>query len=245
MSKSRPSEPEKAGLIIDPTFLEKYNSPEFLAKQPSREEVDVKQSQAGAWETAQRNKKPGRQVESDRWPPNFEKQCYKIGVRRYMRDLKAVIEGDKPENDLFRDFRTEWASEDRCKVEGAIILGSTGAGKSVVGLWACLKVSDDKQAWDYLDAGEFADLWAMQDHERMRRLREVGLLVIDEIGDCEDLRGPAMGLIKRTINARYRNEQPTILCTTQDETPLKAAIGDEIVNRFHVRVGTTDKRSYR
>jgi hypothetical protein len=242
MSKYPQSEPERVG---DLAYLEKYKSKEFLDAQPSREEVDRRQAEIGAIATAKASKAVARPVESDRWPDSFEKQCYKVGVRRYMRDLAAVIDGAKRENALFRSFRQRWASDERCKVEGAIILGSTGAGKSVVSLWACLRISDAGESWDYLDAGEFADLWAMQDHDRMRRIKEVGLLVIDEIGDCEDLRGPAMGLIKRVINARYRNEQPTILCTTQDEGPLGDAIGDEIVNRFNAKVGTTDKRSYR
>lgn len=177
-------------------------------------------------------------------PPSFISRCRKLGLGKYLDDLLLVMDGGLEENDLFRRFRAAWHAAG-AKEQRAIVLGSAGAGKSVVSLWACLQEVRHQRGFDFIDLAKFSSLWAMQDHDRFHNMEHCGLLVIDEIGDCDDIRGPAFGQFKLLVNARYQRQVPTILCTTQDEEQLVKAIGHEIVDRFPIRIGTQDKRSYR
>jgi DNA replication protein DnaC len=123
-----------------------------------------------------------------------------------------------------------------------ILFGGEGAGKSVTALGICLVEFRKGLDFDFIDAGEFADLWAFQDKGRIAQLKRAGLLVIDEIGDCEDIKGPSFGLMKRVINHRYRNDKPSILATVQGESELKKAVTVEVVDRFpeSLWIGTKD-----
>jgi hypothetical protein len=188
------------------------------------------------------------------WPDGFAQGCRGLGLRRYLRELADLYTGKLPRNEFFAAALDAWGARGNTR-DGIILLGGEGSGKSVTALALCLVEFRQGRNFEFLDAGEFADLWATQDRERIYRLRNAGILVIDEIGDCEDIRGPAFGLLKRIINARYRNDQPVVLTATVagketadgvDLPDLRKAIGSEIVDRFPaaLRIGT-DEGSYR
>jgi len=174
-------------------------------------------------------------VESSEWPSDWPQEfitlSLELGLKRYLRELAEIATNDLPQNAYFRYTLMAWRTRQKTQ-DGAILYGGEGAGKSVTALAICLQEMRNGKGFDFLDAGEFADLWALQNRNRISMLKTTGLLVIDEIGDCLDIKGPAFGLLKRTINARYRNDLPTVLATTQDEEDLRIAIGPEIVDRF-------------
>ncbi len=178
------------------------------------------------------------------WPLDFEVRCYKAGLREYLAKLDAIMSGDLAQNEMFKSFRRQWMDLGR-SWEGAIILGASGAGKSIAALWACYRASYAGVGWEFIDAAQISTMWARQEHDAFDRMRTCALLVIDEIGDCEDMRGNGFTQMKELINRRYKDQRTVILCTTQEETALKKAISDEIVDRFRIRVVARDRRSYR
>lgn len=175
------------------------------------------------------------------WPERFISLALHLNLSRYLSELAKLERGELRANRFYGQAQEAWKTRDASD-GGMILMGGEGAGKSVTALRMALSASEGGSGWDFLDAGEFADLWAKQDWTRIGQLKTVGLLVIDEIGDCEDIKGSAFGLMKRIINHRYRNSLPTILATTQNEADLRAAVSHEVVDRFprHLRIGTSE-----
>jgi hypothetical protein len=173
----------------------------------------------------------------------FARLALSLRLGRYLRELAMLHSGQLEPNDFYRRALLQWANRD-APHHGIILLGGEGSGKSVTALALCLGTSIAGQGWDFLDAGEFADIWSNQDFTRIGQLKTVGLLVIDEIGDCEDIKGNPFGLLKRVINSRYRDDLPTALATTVagktvdgiDVPELRKAIGSEVVDRFPERL---------
>lgn len=183
--------------------------------------------------------KPDPSPYPDHWPARFVAIALELNLSRYLRELAALENGELPVTAFYRNALRAYANR-KAHRDGLILFGGEGTGKSVTALSVAYSAFQAISSFDFLDAGEFADLWAKQDHNRIGQLKKVGLLIIDEIGDCEDIRGPAFGLMKRTINHRYKNDLPTVLATTQNERDLRIAISHEIVDRFPsaLRIGT-------
>jgi hypothetical protein len=183
----------------------------------------------------------------------FVRLALSLRLSRYLRELALLTAGKLEVNDFYRTAMLRWSNRDSPH-HGMILLGGEGAGKSVTALGLCLRASERGQNWDFLDAGEFADVWSKQDYTRIGQLKTVGLLVIDEIGDCEDLKGNPMSLMKRVINSRYRDELPVVLGSIVagktkngvDVPELRKAIGNEVVDRFPKKLRIkTSAASYR
>jgi len=178
------------------------------------------------------------------WPERFIRQAMALDLRRYLRELAELYNGTLSRNQFFRDALNAWGQRGNDH-DGIVLFGGEGTGKSVTALALCLQVARKGQDFDFLDAGEFADLWAAQDMEskaRIKHLKSCGLLVVDEIGDAMDIKGPAFGLMKRVINARYRNDLPVILATVDGEEDARRAIGPELLDRFptDMQIGTNE-----
>ena len=167
----------------------------------------------------------------------FLRLCEELRLARYRDDLAAILCKRLPDNDFFRGFRGKWRGREALHVS-AILCGGKGVGKSVCALWACLDACRGNGGFDFLDLSEFADLWALQDRERIAALKRVRLLVVDEVDEVVDVKGPAYALFKRVVNARYRNKQPTILCTNDSIEDLREHIGEPVVDRFALRLGS-------
>lgn len=203
--------------------------------------AEREREQAAAASTAPQ----GRRVKpkaSAAWPETFIKRAHALGLRRYVRELAEIADGDLPVNDLWRTFRREWGRR-KTRRESAIVTGDANAGKSVCAFSACLDYGRRGSSWDFVDLGEFSDLLSWADKPRIETLRKVGLLVVDDAGDVVDASTAAFALFKRVINARYRDDRPSILCTVEgSEDSLFAGLGPEIMRRFSLRIKAPSNR---
>lgn len=180
----------------------------------------------------------------EQWPKRFIRVAHSIGLSRYLDVLADLETGKRKPTPYHRRTMLLWANR-IAPGESLILFGGEGTGKSVAALRISLTASQRGMTWDFVDAGEFADFWAKQDYERINYLKQCDVLVIDEIGDCEDIKGAAFGLMKRVINYRYRNARPTVLATTQNEYDLRDTIGHEIVDRFRLQIASNGKSQRR
>jgi len=191
-----------------------------MSTSPSRFEVALAEGTAG--------QEPDRQ---------FAALCSRIGIERYARELAEIEAGTLPDLPSFRKFRQSWADREH-PWDGAVLMGSTGAGKSVMACWACRWACRQGGTFDWIDMMEMPSiLYADDSAARLRNLSTAGLLVIDEIGDSSDLRGRSWAEIKSRINLRYRADLPTILGSIPGEEELRGILGAEVLRRFPLRVG--------
>lgn len=173
------------------------------------------------------------------WPDSFVTISRQLGLKRYLDELLAIERGEMKTTPFHERAMLLWSNRGASD-ESLVLFGGEGTGKSVTALRIALRASQNGMTFEFVDSGEFADFWARQDHDRIKYLKTTGLLIIDELGDCEDIKGPAFGLLKRVINSRYRNALPTVLTTTKSLDELVRIIGPEIIDRFAYRLGTKD-----
>lgn len=159
------------------------------------------------------------------------------GLERYAREVEWIESGKLPDLPTFREFRAAWGNRARAW-DGAVLYGTTGAGKSVMAMWACRAVCRAGGTFAWIDAMEMPGILASdRSGEILRRLATAGLLVVDELGDAEDLRGRSWAEIKSRINLRYRADLPTILGSIRDREALGKEIGPEVLRRFALHIG--------
>ena len=136
---------------------------------------------------------------------------------------------------------TDWMSEER--KPNLIIVGAIGCGKSY--LAACIHNalhSRYERAW-WLNAGSmmalirrgFADRDAAHEAgQRMDYASRVPYLVLDDLGKVHP--GKDVSWVEETfyaiVEARYRNERPTIVTTEWTSAALAERVGQSVVSRL-------------
>ena len=170
----------------------------------------------------------------------FTKRCAELGLNRYRRELLEIESGALPQFPRFAAWRKQWMGREHRR-HSAIIYGHTDAGKSVMALWACRAVMRAGGWFDWIDTMEMPAILASHESwERLRSITRATLLVIDEVGDVDDLRGRAWAEIKNRINLRHRAERPTLLCSIADQSELPELIGPEVMRRFPLQFGSEE-----
>jgi DNA replication protein DnaC len=166
----------------------------------------------------------------------FEHLAKDIGIVRYARELKEIESGKLKDFPMFKAFRKYWDNRKHAR-DGAIIYGGEGVGKSVIAVWACRWMCRNHMPFDFIDSLEIAQVIRQDTWDRYNLMGTTGLLVVDECGDVDDIRGTPFAYLKLVINRRYRNDLPTLLLATISEQEFRQKWGPEIIDRFSHKLG--------
>lgn len=168
------------------------------------------------------------------WLDNFTRNCGAYGLRLYREQLEELVSGTLPRNDLYTSFQERWErfGHGPGRSRQALLMGGTGAGKSLCAMWAAMRTNYYRRTWTHIEPAQLAEAWARRDWGWFRELEQRDLVIFDELADSPDLRGPAWAQLKYHINRRYRDRRDSILIAIPSEAVVRAEVlGDEIVDR--------------
>jgi len=174
------------------------------------------------------------------WPQQwldcgFVARAERLGLRLYAEQLAQITIGELQPTAAYKRFCADWSSHAPApgRTRAALMSGGMGTGKSIMALWACLQAQLRRQSWEWLEVARLAEVYARGHWQTVDRLRAADLVVWDELGDAEDIKGHVWATFKEVLNTRYRARKDQILVAIPKlEVLQRQVLGEEIVDRI-------------
>lgn len=174
--------------------------------------------------------------------PGLEERRLAAIPGAYRRAVEAIRTGALPDNPMFRRLRKAWTG-----TESVLVVGPRGVGKSVAMAWAAERAVLAGSWIQWLDAPDIPGALREVSHggrDLVRDAQRAPLAVLDELHRAEGLGDGSMMALVGIINARHRAGLPTLAAATTSLEELVAIVGEELVDRFTVRL-VAEGESYR
>jgi hypothetical protein len=166
---------------------------------------------------------------------------------RHVQVANRILLGTLAPSKAWRDLNATLANSPRASV---ILCGGTGAGKTTALIGVAIQRINRGERIGYITASRFER--AVRSHELMADLEECDLLLLDELhragaAKLEGKPGRAGGLpdwiltpLIGLIDFRYHQERQTLTAGTVNLKELGGRIGQEVIERLGVRLGTNE-----
>lgn len=207
------------------------------AKAAARARGDIARGDAAkaARDAAREAAQAARPTWPDGWVESgFPARAEDLGLLLYAEQLAQLYTGELERTAAFDAFRRRWREHAPRpgRARAALLTGDYGRGKSVSALWACFDVHRAGGSWGWMDVARLAEVYARGHWHLVDRLRRADLVVWDEVGDAENIKGHVWATFKSLVNERYSGRRCQILNAIHDEAEITKLLGGEIIDRI-------------